>query len=52
MILNYLKNNLNKTYNDQTIKRYFAFMDFLDKSRNTNWREVLPEVAKLLEPYK
>lgn len=52
LILNYLKNNLNNTYNDKIIKRYFEFMDFLDTSRKTDWRKVLPDVAKLLDTYK
>lgn len=52
MIIKHLDKQLNTPYNSDIIKRYFSFMDFLDKSRNTNWKKILPEVAALLEKFK
>jgi hypothetical protein len=48
MIINYLKNNLDKKFNKSVIERYFQFMNFLDDSRKTDWKTTLPEVYKLL----
>lgn len=49
MILNFLNNHLDdKFHNQAAVDEYFSFMDFLDRSRNTDWRKTLPEVYQLL----
>jgi hypothetical protein len=52
LIVKYLTPRLLKGYSSGKTKEYFRWMDFLDKSRNTNWREVFPQVAEMLRRYE
>lgn len=46
----WLTNNLEKE-NIHAAREYIRFMDYLDTTRNTNWREVLPGTWTLLNKY-
>jgi organic radical activating enzyme len=48
LIVNYLKRNLNESLPD-AMDEYERFMDFLDTTRGTKWREVFPKVDTLLK---
>jgi sulfatase maturation enzyme AslB (radical SAM superfamily) len=49
LIVPYLKNHMDsKLENIEAIKDYIKFMDYLDTTRNTNWKQTLPEVSELL----
>lgn len=50
LIISYLKNHLgNKFYKPSQVNEFVRFMNYLDNSRNTNWKKIFPEVLKLLE---
>lgn len=50
MVINYLKNHLgNNFYKPESINEFIRFMNFLDKTRNTDWKKIFPEVLDLLE---
>ena len=51
LIITHLKNKLTTSNND-AVKEYVKFMDYLDGTRNINWRQVFPEVAKLIEKHE
>jgi len=48
LIVAHLKNNLETEIDPNALQEFIKFMDYLDKSRNTNWRAVLPEVSQLV----
>jgi len=49
MILSYLKNHMGENfYKEPAVADFVKFMDFLDKSRSTNWRKTFPEVSILI----
>ena len=50
LILNHLKNHLGeKYYKPDSVAEFIKFMDYLDGTRNTNWRKVFPEVHNLIQ---
>lgn len=48
MIVNYLRGSLGKN-NPKAVEKFKNFMDFLDTSRNTDWRQSFPDVKELLD---
>jgi hypothetical protein len=48
LIVNYLKRNLNNGL-PEALERFEKFMDFLDTTRGTKWREVFPKVDNILK---
>jgi len=48
LIINYLNLNLN-TSNSDAVHEYVTYMDFLDGTRNLDWKKVFPEVINLIE---
>lgn len=51
-IKNYLVNHLDPKYEYiPAMKEYLRFMDYLDTTRNTNWRKTLVQTADLLNKY-
>jgi hypothetical protein len=52
MISKYLSSKLDESYtNLNHVREYLKFMDFLDSSRKTNWKAVLPKIYNLLKDY-
>ena len=49
LIIKYLENNLDYPIREDSMQRCIEFMDFLDTTRNTNWKKVLPEMYALLK---
>lgn len=50
LIISHLNKHMGeKFYKPWAIKDYVKFMDFLDSSRNTNWKVTLPQVRELIE---
>lgn len=50
MIINYLKNHMGpKFYKLNRIQEFLKFMDYLDGTRNTNWRLVFPKIASMMD---
>ncbi len=50
-IINYL-NSIDNNWELGHVAGYIKFMDALDARRNTNWKEVLPDVWNFLKKYK
>lgn len=49
VIINHLKKHLDSQYEKPSaIQDYIKFMDYLDTTRNTNWKSVLPDVYTLI----
>lgn len=48
IIVNYLKLNIDK-HRPKSVAEFEKFMDFLDTTRATNWRQTFPEVDTLLK---
>lgn len=50
MIISYLKNSIATTVGlPDKIDEFFKFMDYLDKSRGTDWKAIFPRVLQLLK---
>lgn len=50
MIINYLKEySAVKYHNPHAVKDFLNFMNYLDSTRNTNWKAVFPDVLQLIE---
>lgn len=50
MIINYLQGQIGKGHHRPTqIAEFVKFMDYLDSTRQTNWRAVFPEVSQMIE---
>lgn len=49
LIVKYLINNLDYPIKHGAMHRCMEFMNFLDTTRNTNWKEVLPETYNLVK---
>jgi len=43
VLISYLNSHM-ETYDESALKRFIALTDRLDKSRNTNWKTVFPEL--------
>jgi organic radical activating enzyme len=51
-IKQYLENHLDPKFeNAKAMQDYIRFMDFLDSTRNTNWRKIIPQTSDLLDKY-
>lgn len=49
MIINYLQNCIGPSFHKPSkISEFVLFMDYLDNTRNTNWRRVLPKVSDMI----
>lgn len=49
MIVSYLNRFMDEQHHKpNAVKQFVKFMDFLDKSRKTEWRTVLPEISELI----
>ncbi len=49
MIINYLKNHSGpRWHKPDKVNDFLNFMDYLDSTRNTNWRQVLPKIAEMI----
>lgn len=49
MIINYLKNHSGpKWHKPNKVKEFLKFMDYLDGTRNTNWRQVFPKIDDMI----
>jgi hypothetical protein len=51
MIINHLKNKL-ITSNREAVQEHVKFMNYLDSTRNTNWKKVFPEVVNIIETHE
>lgn len=51
LIINHLKNKLT-TSNRAAVQEYVKFMNYLDGTRNTDWKKVFPEVANIIETHE
>jgi organic radical activating enzyme len=51
LIVTHLKNKLTTSNND-AVNEYVKFMNYLDSTRNTNWRLIFPEVVNLIEKHE
>lgn len=50
MIIMYLKNHMGeKFHNPASVKEFLRFMNYLDSTRNTNWKAIFPEVVNMIE---
>ena len=50
MIISYLKNHMGeKFHKPDSIKEFLRFMNYLDDSRNTNWKSVFPKIVEMIE---
>jgi hypothetical protein len=50
IIINHLKNHLGVTFYKPTrIKEFLKFMDYLDGTRKTNWRQVFPKISEMID---
>lgn len=50
MIIMYLKNHMGeKLHNPASVKEFLRFMNYLDSTRNTNWKAIFPEVVNMIE---
>jgi hypothetical protein len=50
IIVNYLQNQIGKGhYIPKAVKEFSTFMDYLDVTRNTKWREIFPEVSVMVD---
>ena len=50
MIISYLKNQLGKDFHKpDAIVEFSKFMDYLDSTRNTTWRQTLTGVEALVQ---
>jgi MoaA/NifB/PqqE/SkfB family radical SAM enzyme len=50
-VIQYLRNDNFKSYNRKMVDRFFAFMDYLDTTRGTDWRTVFPQTSELQKRY-
>jgi hypothetical protein len=48
MIVKYLNNQLGK-HKPSAVEEFKKFMDFLDTTRNTNWKKIFPKIVGLLD---
>lgn len=48
LIINYLKLNMEPS-NPEAVQEYVRYMNFLDGTRNLDWKKVFPEVINLIE---
>jgi hypothetical protein len=49
LIVTHLKNHIDSGLeNIEAVKDFIKFMDYLDTTRNTNWKQTLPEVSELV----
>jgi len=49
MIIAYLKNHMgNKFYKPDNLREFVKFMDYLDSSRNTEWRNIFPKISDMI----
>lgn len=48
LIINHLKNKLTVS-NNKAVREFVKFMNYLDSTRNTNWKSVFPKVAEMIE---
>lgn len=49
MIITHLNTHLGEEfYKPEAVKNYVKFMDYLDNTRNLNWRNIFPEVAEMI----
>jgi organic radical activating enzyme len=46
-VVSYLRSSPARMENPDKANRFFAFMDYLDGTRNTNWRALFPKAAAL-----
>lgn len=51
MIINHLKNKL-ITSNREAVQEHVKFMNYLDSTRNTNWKKIFPEVVNIIETHE
>lgn len=50
LIIKHLESHIGPQYRkDWAIKDYIKFMDYLDSTRKTSWRSILPQVSSLIE---
>lgn len=50
IIIMYLKNHMGeKFHKPNSIKEFLKFMNYLDGTRNTNWRTVFPKITEMIE---
>lgn len=50
MIINYLKNHSgSRWHKPKKIDKFLRFMDYLDGTRNTNWRKVFPKISEMID---
>ena len=50
IIIQHLKNKIGKEFHQPIcVENFVDFMNYLDKSRNTNWRKTFPEVSDLID---
>jgi MoaA/NifB/PqqE/SkfB family radical SAM enzyme len=48
LIISHLDKHLNDAVDPKEMAEFVRFMDYLDKSRGTNWKQTLPEVFQLI----
>lgn len=49
IIINYLKNHSGPNWHKPAkVNEFLRFMDYLDGTRNTNWRQVFPKIADMI----
>lgn len=50
IIVKHLQNHLGYKYHKPSaVREFIKFMDYLDTTRNTNWRDTFPKVSNLIE---
>lgn len=53
LIIAHLKNHIGPKFGDPVeVNRFIKFMDYLDTTRRTDWKKIIPDVAKAVENYK
>jgi len=50
MIIKHLENHIGPNYGSPIeVTRFIQFMNYLDTTRNTNWKLVFPKVSEMIE---
>lgn len=53
MIISHIENHIGPKFGDALeVNRFIKFMDFLDTTRNTDWKNILPEVNRIVQSDK
>ena len=52
LIIKHLKKHMGSNHSSpKSVAQFIKFMDYLDTTRNTDWKNILPKVHKLVEKY-